>query len=187
MTEYPLITIGITCFNAQDTIEKALESARNQDWPNFEIIIVDDASEDNSVKLIQKTQKQHERIYLYKHNNNCGYPSALNTIIKNAQGEYIAFFDDDDNHQENRLTKQYKRLIDFEKTHPDTPVLCYSHRAVFVDGQEKPEAFVKAIGHKSPEPSGSIVADFLLWNNKAKGYTWGEFGSGTMMASSRFC
>ena len=44
----PLITIGITCFNAEKTIERALLSAINQDWPNFEIIVVDDASTDSS-------------------------------------------------------------------------------------------------------------------------------------------
>ena len=180
-----LITIGITCFNAEQTIERAIESACSQDWGNFEIIIVDDCSTDNSVSIIKNIQTKNQRIHLYHHENNRGYPSSLNTIIKYAQGDYIAFFDDDDNNETDRITKQHHKISSFESAYPNTPVLCYSHRRVFVDGVEKPEAFVHAIGAKVPEPYGSMVADFLLWHKKVNGYTWGEFGSCTMMAPTK--
>ena len=49
----PLITIGITCFNAENTIANAIKSALNQDWLNFEIIVVDDCSIDNSQNIIK--------------------------------------------------------------------------------------------------------------------------------------
>lgn len=182
---HPLITIGITCFNAADTIARAIESAGKQDWPNFEIVVVDDDSDDNSVWVIEQLQKKNKKINLYFHDDNQGYPSALNTIIKNARGKYIAFFDDDDDHEADRLTKQYERILTFQKEHPAASAFCYSHRRVFVDGKEKPNAFVKAIGHKFPEPHGPMVADFLLWHKKAQGYTWGEFGSCTLMASKK--
>ena len=48
------VTIGITCFNAEKTIEKAIEGALNQEWVNKEIIIIDDGSTDNSRTLIEK-------------------------------------------------------------------------------------------------------------------------------------
>ena len=185
MSGYPLITIGITCFNAKDTVARAIASAQRQDWPNFEIVLVDDASSDRSVQIVEEIKKQDARIRLYRHDQNQGYPSALNTIIEYAKGEYVAFFDDDDESEKNRLRKQYDRLSTFSLEHPDTPTLCYSHRRVFVDGEEKPHAFVNAIGHKAPEPRGSMVADFLLWHKKVKGYVWGQFGSGTLMASKK--
>ena len=47
------------------------------------------------------------------------------------------------------------------------------------------DGFVKAIGHKTPEPHDSMVADFLLWHKKVKNYVWGQFGSCTMMASKK--
>ena len=50
----PLITIGITCFNASDTIERALKSAFSQDWENYEVIVIDDCSTDGTRELIQK-------------------------------------------------------------------------------------------------------------------------------------
>ena len=49
----PLITIGITCFNAENTIENALESAFSQDWPNLEVIVVDDNSTDKSFEILK--------------------------------------------------------------------------------------------------------------------------------------
>lgn len=181
----PLITIGITCFNAEDTIARAIESAVKQNWSNFEIIVVDDHSTDNSVKIIEDIQRKEQRIHLYRHKENKGYPSALNTIVEHAQGDYIAFFDDDDDNVTDRLTEQYNRLSQFQKEHTESPILCYAHRRVFIDGEEKQDAFVNAIGAKFPEPHGFMVADFLLWHKKATGYVWGEFGSCTMMAPKK--
>lgn len=181
----PLITIGITCFNAEDKIARAIESAIKQDWPNFEIIVVDDYSTDNSIKSIEEMKHKNPKIRFFSNKENQGYPSALNTIIKHAQGKYIAFFDDDDDNETDRLSKQYRRLSLFQKKHPNTPVLCYTQRRVFIDGEERPDAFVNAIGACAPEPYGSKVANFLLWHERAKGYVWGEFGSCTMMAPAK--
>lgn len=184
ITPTPLITIGITCFNAEKTIERAIQSALKQDWGNVEIIIVDDFSTDSSRQVIQKFIKNNKNIHLHQHPKNLGYPSALNTIIDNATGQYIAFFDDDDDNQPNRLAKQYKRLKTFSEKRGDAPVLCYSNRHVLVNGIEKPEAFVHAIGRNQPEPNGEIVANYLLWSEKETGYCWGEFGSCTLMTKT---
>lgn len=181
----PLITIGITCHNAALTIKRSIASALKQDWSNFEIIIVDDFSEDNSIEIIEEMKEGGNSINLICHAENKGYPAALNTIINHASGEYIAFFDDDDDNRVDRLSEQYERLSKFENSHPGHPVLCYSHRRVFVDGNEKSSAFVHAIGALSPEPHGFMVADFLLLHKKNRVHQWGEFGSCTMMASRK--
>lgn len=179
----PLITIGITCFNAEDTIARALKSARKQNWGNLEIVVVDDKSSDNSSKIIENTMNKDRRVRFYRHKENRGYPSALNTIVEHAKGEYIAFFDDDDDSEPNRLVKQYDRLHQFKKKYPDAPVICYTHRRVIVNEEENTEHFLNAIGAKTPEPQGSMVANFILWHEKANGYEWGAFGSCTMMTS----
>lgn len=179
----PLITIGITCFNAEETISMVIDSALSQDWPNFEIIIVDDYSTDNSFNVIKEKKKGNKSISVIKHKKNLGYPSALNTIIENAKGEYIAFFDDDDFSQTDRLTKQYKRISNFITNKGSKPIICYTNRRVFIDKKEKPDGYVKAIGYDAPEPGGSMVADYLLWHHSPPPYSWGEFGSCTMMAS----
>ena len=179
----PLITVGITCFNAQETIQRAIEGALKQDWENIEVIIVDDASSDQSVDTIENLVKNDKRVKLYSQKENKGYPSALNTIVENASGDYIAFFDDDDDHETERLTEQYARLQDFKIENPAEDVFCYCHRRVFVDGVEKRGAMVRAIGSEPPEPYGKMVADFILSHQQKRGYSWGEFGSCTLMAS----
>ena len=181
----PLITIGILSFNAEDCIARAIESALKQDWKNTEVLIVDDASTDNSIKKIEAYVLGSKKVRFIRHKNNQGCAAARQSVVTHAKGEYIAFFDDDDDNETDRLTKQYKRLSRFQKTHPDDPVLCYTHRRVFIDGVERADAFVRSIGAEAPEPYGPIVADCLLWHKKMQGYFWGEMGSCTMMASTR--
>lgn len=178
------ITIGITCFNAQDTISRAIKSAIDQDWPNKQILIVDDGSTDNSVSQIEEIISQHDNVNLIQHNENKGYPSALNTIINNAKGEFIAFFDDDDDYPNNRLKEQFRRIQEYYQTIDNaTHVFCYTHRRVFTDGVET--SFVNAIGSKPIEPNGKMVANYLLYHDKPSGYSWGEFGSGTLIAPTK--
>ena len=178
----PLITIGVTCFNAEDTITRAIKSAQNQTYPNFEIVVVDDASTDKSMKVVEKIKEQDQRIFLHRHHENQGVAAARNTIIEKAKGEYIAFFDDDDESIPERLSKQYQRLSQFEQKHPDKPVLCYCHRTHIKPSEQKRVFMVS--GCRPPEPHGEMVVDFLLYNKKQRGYSLtGDFGSGVMMAS----
>jgi|TARA_R110002124_G_scaffold205760_1_gene372284 glycosyltransferase involved in cell wall biosynthesis len=182
MNSIPLITVGLTCYNAQDTIIRAIESAQQQDWANIEVVVVDDCSEDSSIALLEEARIKFDNLRIIRHDQNKGYPSALNSIIDNAKGTYIAFFDDDDDSDPARLTKQMRRLNEYELKHQNCPLLCYTDRRVFVDGQEKPEAYVNAIGNKPEEPHGEVVADYILWHSRDKRYIWGEFGSCTLLA-----
>ncbi len=177
----PLVTIGITCFNAHDTILKAIDGAFTQDWPNLEVVVVDDASKDNSVQLIEDATKNEPRVKLIRHTENKGFPSALNTILENASGEFIAFFDDDDISAQNRITAQVERIMSFESNSNADKVLCYTNRNVVESETMKPLYSFEAIGRKPKEPSGEKVADFILWSSGEKGYTWGMFGSCTLM------
>ena len=111
----PLISIGITCFNSSKTLKRAIESALNQNWEKKEIIIVDDFSSDDSLQIIEFYIDKYPFIKLIKHNQNKGYPAALNSIVKNAKGEYISIFDSDDSSELDRLRKQFLRLSDFQK------------------------------------------------------------------------
>jgi glycosyltransferase involved in cell wall biosynthesis len=176
----PLITLGITCYNAEDTIELAVRSAIAQDWGNVEIIVVDDASNDGSYKILEQLQKEDTRIRLIRHEENQGYPSSLNTIIEHANGDFIAIFDDDDLSSPDRLTCQYERLVTYEKESGSDKVVCYCNRlAIAVNGETQP---VLAIGRNGVAPFGVMVADFLFFEKKVPGYTFGQFGSCTLFA-----
>lgn len=71
-----LITIGLTCFNAEKTIKAALMSALSQNFNNFEIIVIDDCSSDNSWEIIQSIAARDKRIKI-KRNKKNGGPSFL--------------------------------------------------------------------------------------------------------------
>ena len=182
MGKAPLITLGISCFNAEDTIGRAIESALAQDWPNLEIIIVDDHSSDGSERIIKEYADRYSKVKFHKHRTNQGLAGAINTIAKHARGEYVALFDDDDESLPSRVSKQHERLTAFEATHPSKPVVCYSNRRVLDNGVEETRV---AIGHLPPEPHGPMVADYLLWFKMARGHTWGAFASCTMMVPTK--
>jgi len=185
MKEKPLITIGVTCFNCEKTIERALKSAINQDWPNKQIILIDDKSTDNSKIVLSKLKSLYPSIKLILNTQNKGLAHNENLIIKNAKGEFIAFFDGDDESEPNRISKQYERFIEYEIRHSDSKIFVYSNRNI-VPLQRNEKKLIKfGIGNKSPEPYGKIVAEYILnIKNKSDNFNWGVFGSGTMFTKT---
>ena len=176
----PLITVGLTCFNAEASIARALRSASSQDWPNTEIIVVDDGSIDGSVELVRSFAETDDRVRLIVHEANQGYPSALNSIIANARGSFVAFFDDDDESRPDRLSLQYRRIVDYETASGASLVACYTSRTVVLaDGSR---GSVSCIGRREPSPHGVAVADFLLLHEVGVSFVFGAFGSCTLMA-----
>jgi len=178
----PLITIGMTCHNAAGTIERAVQSALRQDWPNVEIIVVDDCSEDSSWVILKSLAENEPKLKLFRHEENKGYPAALNTLIRNARGAFIAIFDDDDDHAPDRLSAQYLRIINHEQATGADLVFCYSNRNIVRPGQSTPDHIALAIGRHAPEPFGPPVADYLFEIAANPRYVWGVFGSCTLMA-----
>ena len=81
----PLITIGITCYDAEDTIRRAVESALTQTWTAREIIIVDDGSADDSATVIEEIGRTHDEIRLIGHGENRGVAEARNTVLAEAR------------------------------------------------------------------------------------------------------
>ena len=93
MIEVSIIT---PCYNASKTIYKTLDSIRKQSFNNFEVLIIDDFSTDNSVQIINLFTSQDSRFKLFQRKKNYGVISSRNFGLKNATGRYIAFLDSDD-------------------------------------------------------------------------------------------
>lgn len=176
------MTVGIPCFNAEDTICRAVKSVLSQTWPKQEILIVDDASTDGSRVILEELERTQPEIRVIWHERNRGFPEAANSLLAEARGEFIAFLGDDDESAPGRLARQYMRIIEYEAAHSDAIVLCYSDRDVVPVGAETPAFRLHGIGRVAPEPSGSIVVDHLLGLIKGDERSWGRVGSGTLMA-----
>src|SRR5438477_5728062 len=142
----PVITIAITCHNAGDTIERTMRSALAQDWPNFEIVAVDDCSTDSSRAILEAWTRREGRLRLLRHEINKGYPGSLNTAIAAARGAFIAIFDDDDDSVPERLRAQVDRIIEYERKTGTGLVFCYANRNVVKGGHGSPDHTAKAIG-----------------------------------------
>ena len=105
---YPKVSIIIPTYNRANLLSRAIKSVLNQTFKDFELIIVDDGSTDNTKQVVEKFQKEDSRIkYIWQENS--GAPARpKNTGIKNAKGNYIAFLDDDDEWLPEKLEKQLK-------------------------------------------------------------------------------
>lgn len=165
------VTVGITCFNARDTIGNAIRSAQTQDWPDIEILIVDDASTDGSSEYVASLISGDSRIRLICHSENGGAARARNTIIEAATGGFIVFFDDDDESAGSRVTLQVAAIKDFEASNGSRTVACYAAGArIYPNGHLKP---LPAIGSAGTTPCGTDVADYLLFYRRRPDYFYG--------------
>ena len=103
--ENPFITICIPVYNMEKYLYVSLLSILNQSYRNYEILILNDHSNDNSEQIIRKIQSENNEIRLINHEKNLGiYKSRIDLII-NAKGEYIIFLDSDDLFSNKNLLK----------------------------------------------------------------------------------
>ncbi len=110
----PKVSVIIPTYNGEKFIGRAIESVLNQTFKDFELIIVDDGSTDNTKEIIQQYQKKDERIkYLWEENSG-GPARPYNLALKQCQGEHIAFLDHDDEWLPEKLEKQLAILKEYE-------------------------------------------------------------------------
>lgn len=102
----PLVSIITPLYNCEKYIEETIQSVINQTYKNWEMIIIDDCSKDNGVKIVEKYQKLDDRIKLYRNETNLGGAGTRNKCIEKAKGKYIAFLDSDDLWKNEKLKKQ---------------------------------------------------------------------------------
>lgn len=174
----PLISIGITCYNASDTIARAVTSAVSQDWPNFEVIVIDDASTDNSLEIIRSLASRDRRIRIFSHEKNQGCAAARNTILEKAAGEFLAFFDDDDASYSGRIRCQYEYIITYEKMTDAQLIACYASGVRYYPNGY--QMSMQAIGSQPTVPVGNVLTDYLLAFSRPANVF---FGAGTPTCS----
>jgi glycosyltransferase involved in cell wall biosynthesis len=106
MTNPVAISVIIPCYNAEAFIKKCLESLFNQSFKeNFEIIVVDDASNDKTAEIVKSYNKSNIKFFFLKENS--GPATARNLGLQNATGEYVFFLDVDDTISHNIFSSLY--------------------------------------------------------------------------------
>ncbi|MDD3002625.1 MAG: glycosyltransferase family 2 protein [Candidatus Shapirobacteria bacterium] len=147
----PLVTIYMPVFNAIPYLSQAIESILNQSYSNFEFIIVDDASTDNSWKVIKSYAKKDSRIIAIKNHINLGVSLTSNIAISKAKGKFLARMDADDISFTDRIEKQVDFLIKNPKT------IAVGGQCVVIDENNN------IIGNKKFPTQHQKLKDMIFW------------------------
>ncbi len=111
LEDQPLVSIITPLYNAEAFISQTLSSVQNQTYTNWEHIIVDDASSDDGVKIVEDAAKTDDRIRLVENSKNNGAAVCRNIATENASGDFIAFLDSDDLWHPEKLKKQLQFMM----------------------------------------------------------------------------
>lgn len=171
------VTIAIAVYNVEKYVEKCIDSVLNQDFTDYEVLVVDDRGKDNSISLVEQIAKSHpngDKIRIFQHEKNLGTGGVRNTCIDEAKGEYIFFMDGDDYLAPNSIRLLYEAMVE-----NNADIVMGNHQRVFTDG---------SIESTSSYKSGKCISDYAIaqWmsNNKTNYYpvaTWNKLFKTTFL------
>ena len=111
MTNKKLVSIVMPAYNSARFIGESIKSVQRQNFQDWELIIIDDGSVDDTEEIIKKYAKEDGRIKYFRNTKNQGSARARNRGVKESKGRYIAFIDSDDLWYEEKLSKQVEFMI----------------------------------------------------------------------------
>ncbi|SMF26617.1 Glycosyltransferase involved in cell wall bisynthesis [Alteromonadaceae bacterium Bs31] len=147
MDKHPLVSVIMPAYNSSDTILESIQSVVQQSYTNWELLVTDDNSTDDTVSKISKIQ--NPKIKLFRFHRNQGAGAARNNSIKNAQGEYIAFLDADDLWDKCKLELQ----------------ICFMQKNNYVLSYTAYKTFDKSGAKGVATPPNSVTFDQLIYSN----------------------
>ena len=181
----PKISVLMGIYNCAPTLQEALDSLYAQTYQDFEIILCNDGSKDNTYELALENQKKHPNIVLLNNPHNMGLNQTLNNCLAVAKGEYIARMDGDDLCMPDRFETELRFLEEHpEYTIVSSPMEYFDEEGTFMTGngkgEIKPSDFKKGspichapcmvrkeaydkVGGYSVSPKLLRVEDYNLW------------------------
>jgi len=145
------VSVVMPVYNVEEYVVEAVQSVLNQSFSNFELLVIDDCGQDDSIQRIKKFKDK--RIKIIHHSRNQGLAAARNTGIRNAQGEFIALIDSDDLWLKDKLKCHYKHL----KSRPHVG-LSFS-RSAFIDQNGQ-----RCHGYQMPQLTDITVGKLICRN-----------------------
>ena len=143
-------SVVIPVYNKEKEIKGTITSVLHQTFTDFEIILVDDGSTDNSISSIQDIQDSRIKIISQK---NQGVSAARNTGIKNACSQYIALLDADDKWEQNYLEEQYKLI----QKYPECKIFAVNYYYLYTSGKK----VINKINHLNINGEDGILKDYF--------------------------
>ena len=151
------VSIIIPCYNASKYLKNCLEKIYKDELENKEIILINDGSKDNTLKIMQEERKKHKEIIIINQKNS-GQAVARNKGIAKARGKYISFLDVDDNIEINA----FKIMYDYAEKNKNDYVYCdyYMH---YLD-----KDIIVQNNYTKSERKNAILANFAPWGKLIK-------------------
>ena len=109
MTEYPLVSVLVITYNGSDIIRGCLDTLQAGDYPNMELMVIDNGSTDGVADIVRK---DYPRVRLVQIAPNRGYPGGMNEGFKAARGEILIPFNDDTESTPNLITEMVRPLLE---------------------------------------------------------------------------
>lgn len=107
----PLVTIIMAAYNAEKTITKSIESVLEQTYENFELLVINDCSQDSTKEIVELFQQRDKRVKLIDNTINSGVSYTRHVGLLQANGEYISILDSDDSWNKDKLQKQIDLIM----------------------------------------------------------------------------
>jgi glycosyltransferase involved in cell wall biosynthesis len=144
--EEPLVTVGVASYNNSVYLRETLESVRLQTYPHVELLIVDDASTDDSAAVAAAWLTEHPQVNgrLFRHATNQGVCRTCNDIITQAKGEFVCMIGSDDVYLPDKLAVQVPLLVNAP---PEVGVITSAIQFINSEGQKIPQPDDFAISH----------------------------------------
>lgn len=124
----PKISVVLSVYNGEDTLSIAIDSVLNQTYKDFEFIIINDGSTDDSLKIIEKYRRQDDRVIAIDRENK-GLANSLNEGVELSKGKYIARMDQDDI----CFSKRFEKQVDFLENNTSVDMLFTGWEEVDID------------------------------------------------------
>lgn len=134
--DYGLVSIVMPSYNSATYIAETITSVRAQTYGDWELLVVDDCSQDDTVKVVKAMAAEDDRIQVFVNERNLGAACSRNKALREAKGDWVAFLDSDDLWAPEKLKEQLAFMVanDYDFTFTD-------YRIVGVDGKMSPYVF----------------------------------------------
>lgn len=170
--EKPTITIIVPSYNVEPYISRCLKSIKDQSFSNFEVIVVDDGSTDNSSEIAEQFALKDSRFKVVRQENN-GQGSARNRGINLAQGDYLSFVDSDDWIHKDYLIKMYECILN-----TDADIAVCNVERVWESGKRKKN---NGIYRKA-----EVITDTVQYLSRASMSVWDKLFKKSLFDGLRF-
>ena len=156
-----LISIVLPTYNGSKCIKNSIESVLNQTYTNFELIIVNDASTDNTLDIINDYAKKDNRIKIINNDVNKKLPASLNVGFREAKGEYLTWTSDDNKYHKDALYIMADELND----NPNIDMVYANFNRIKIDG-----TFIEEVKFEDPDKLKyyNVIGACFLYRNSMK-------------------